>query len=456
MVNPLPARITLFSALLVATLGCESPAPPHIIFITIDALRADHVSAYGYPRPTSPFLDELAARGVLFESAYATSSHTTPSHASMFLSQYPVQHGMLTNRHLAISGATSLPRRLEQLGYTTAGFPGARFLGSFSDWFSHFKTPVERVTPARTIVDDALSWLDRREEPGPVFIWLHFYDVHEWVRPDEIKVPEFYLGAMQAALPTREVVEYVQKEHGADPQVLAQTWQPHPIDRYDSRILAVDEQIRRLYEKVGNRLTDRDNVWIITSDHGEGLASHGWLSHGRYVYSEQIRIPLVMEAARWPKGHRVRENVSVVDFLPTILDLVGARAEEATGLAGRSLLPLLQPGGADWPHRFLYAERRPKDRGPERRSWVPGSVYTIFDHKEKYIVRTAAEDEYFDLIGDPLEQDNLAADGLPQAKDLRGEAQAFREALQADRSVEQPGESTSQERLEDLKALGYL
>ena len=131
-----------------------------------------------------------------------------------------------------------------------------------------------------------------------------------------------------------------------------------------------------------------------------------------------------MEAARWPKGHRVRENVSVVDFLPTILDLVGARAEGPTGLAGRSLLPLLQPGGTDWPHRFLYAERRPKDQGPERRSWVPGDVYTIFDQKEKYIVRTAAEDEYFDLIGDPLERDDLAADGLPQAKALGGKPDA--------------------------------
>ena len=87
-------RITLFGALLVATFGCKSPTQPNIILVTIDVLRADHVSAYGYPRPTTPFLDELAENGVLFESAYATVPHTTPSHASMFLSQFPIQHGM--------------------------------------------------------------------------------------------------------------------------------------------------------------------------------------------------------------------------------------------------------------------------------------------------------------------------------------------------------------------------
>ncbi len=447
----------LLSTWLLGAAGCGSGGPPDVVLITVDTLRADHLSAYGYPRPTSPFLDELVARGVLFEAAYATSSHTTPSHASMFLSQYPVQHGLLTNEHPGGEAPASLPRRLGEHGYATAGFPSVRFLGSLSGWFERFETPQRRVVPAAEVVDAMLGWLEERDDPRPFFAWLHFYDVHEWVRPQQLPIAGDHREAMVAALSSEDAERFVLERHAAEAALYERArerglW---PVDEYDARIHAVDAEIRRLYQGVSELGAGRETVWIVTSDHGEGLGSHGWMSHGRFVYHEQLRVPLIVEAPSGvaSPGRRVPVPVSAVDFLPSVLELAGAGLADREGVMGRSFVPLLR-GGSDWPPRLLYAERRPRDEHAVRREWIPGDVYTVFDGEEKVIVRSEGEDAYFDLREDPLELAPSAPDA-PDAEDLARRAQAFRAVLEPAVGGE-PDIEIPEELIEDLKALGYL
>ena len=325
----------------------------HVLLVTVDALRADHLGVYGYTRPTSPELDGLARKAVLFEHAYAQAPHSSYSISSLFTSEY--LHETLGLGHPAPSA--TLATELGSAGYRTTGF--------YTDGIFH--TEAERLTrleqscfglqlydhtnrPAEAMTDRVLDEVDRTVslgEPNTLF-WVHYFDPHE---PYE-----------------------------------ATTFGSSDRDEYDGEIRRADTAIGRLVREVRRRLS-RPVIVVVTADHGEEFREHGGVYHGSSLYEEQIHVPLWIDVPG-VTPRRVAAPVESVDIAPTLLALVGLAP--APSMRGDDLRPYLvghvpeaRPAFAAvihkkmivrWPHkliadlRFGLFELYDLDRDPNERN----------------------------------------------------------------------------------------
>jgi arylsulfatase A-like enzyme len=232
------------------------------------------------------------------------------------------------------------------------------------------------------------------------------------------------------------------------------------LDGYDARLRFVDDQIKRLYEYLEGRGVNSNALWIIVSDHGEGLGNHNYDGHGKFVYEEQLRIPFIM----YRTGSQVvpavvDADVQTLDILPTVAEVLGVSlSKRAPFASGSSLAPFFNDLEFALPGpRFFLAQRRPRDSANHRQSWEGGDLYAFQDGRYKIIHHTDGDDELYDLDQDPFELENLnAANGTYSGayfKNLRQELDALLKNRQR-AVVEQ--EALEPETLEELKALGYL
>lgn len=428
-------------------------APPRRVFlVTIDTLRADHLGFMGYPRPVSPFLDSLAADGLVFERAYSASSTTTACHASLFTGLQPAQHGLVKNGIDMDPSLLTLAEVLHQNGYATAGFSTANFMRGVAQGFDHFE-PEKRFFPAPHLVDQALAWLAEREDDEPFFLWLHLFDVHEWVKPEHVD-PALYAEA-QAMEPSGEaLLELLRDEHAipadawpSDRQLLA------AIDRYDAQILRVDRQLERLWQAVAEAGLDEDALWILTADHGEGLGNHYEKGHGAQIYNEQVHVPLVLVGDAVKEHRRIDSLVRHVDLMPTVAALVDPELAAAElPIDGTSLLPLLDHGGHA--ARYAYSQRRDADELRLGQGWDPGHVVSLQTPELKYIYRSDGEDELYDLVRDPRELHDLG-DDHPEGRKMRDFLVKRFAEMSAEGERLGSGE-VNPEYVQQLKALGYM
>lgn len=455
----LPYLLALLT--LAAAGGCRpgEPEPPPLrplVLVTIDTLRADHVGAYGYPRETTPFLDRLAEQGVVFENAFSASSHTAPSHASMMTSLQPFQHGLLENGHPLPPGHHTLADLLSAAGFRTAAFTSVGFLEELAQGFDHFDA-AWRTGDHTT--DAALSWLDARE-PGapPFFLWLHLYDPHKLRGPREKLRPDAARLRLESPEARRRFLDFLE-ERGLPPgyypseEVLFERY-----DLYDAGIRFADRQVARLHGRV-QRIAPGAR-WIVTSDHGEGLGSHDYDEHGRYLYDEQIQVPLIVAGVDGPP-RRVRRLVRLVDLYPTVAAWLGRPTPipgEAPGPAPVQGYPLLsEPGGQGaLSPRLTFAERRPKDGAAHRRRWEDGEVHSFRGRDFKYIYHSQGTDELYDLARDPLELDDLTAEAPDRAAALRQALLAYLEGTAVRGGARTRERGTLREHEKELRALGYI
>jgi arylsulfatase A-like enzyme len=452
MRKPLPILV----ASLIALAGCApsgSDRPFDSVFlITIDTLRADHVGAYGYPRPTTPFLDQLASQGVLFENAYSSSSHTAPSHASIFTSLYPESHGVQTNGTAMLPDRyTTLAESFARLGYETAAFTSTRFLREISHGFQHVDIPpagrAGLYRRARGTLSQTLEWLEDRDADIPVFVWVHLYDVHErGARGPHRK----FLPGLRSSVDRAELEMFLENSLGLDSLGRNRRRQ---IDAYDAQLAYADSEIKGFYRAFGELRPDAPALWVVTADHGEGLGNHNYMGHGRYLYREQLRVPLIFHAspAHWQPS-RVPAMVRLVDLYPTLLGLVRSSTEDTIQtMEGISLVPLLRYPDRVPPIDYLFAQRhRFQD---VREHWESGPVIAAQNLHEKYIHYGSRPDEYYDLRSDPLELNNLAGQNLPEAERLRTWLMERYLELQQEAPDEQ---EILPQHAEELKALGYI
>lgn len=297
-----------------------------ILFITIDALRADHVGAYGYARATTPNLDRLAQSGVRFEAAYCPTPHTSYSVTSMMTGKYmrPLLALDLGEDSDTWAGL------LRHYGYRTAAFypPAVFFIdearfGSFRDRGLDFEyRKVEFADPAlrERQIDEYLTAASREAEQ-PLFLWVHLFEPHE------------------------PYVMHAQHPFG-DPAA------PKPIDAYDSEIATADEALGAIVARV--RQSRPHVVTVVAADHGEEFGEHGGRYHGTSVYEEQVRVPMVM-VAEGLAPRVVTAPVQTIDLLPTVLDAL--RIPRPARIRGRDLAPLVT--GAEEAARdpgFAFAE----------------------------------------------------------------------------------------------------
>lgn len=440
-------------------LGCGSSvgsaSPRHVILVTIDTLRADHVGFYGYPRPTTPFLDSLAKHSVVFERAYSSSSHTAPSHTSLMTSLQPAQHRVLQNGERLNPEVTTLATMFRDAGYRTGAFTAVSFLEGLRNGFEEFHAG-KGIASAETVLDAARQWIAEQPPDTPLFVWIHLYDVHEW-HADE-RLDHEAVEAMRREAPTGDdLLRFLVKEHGLQEDGLLREKVLDAVQRYDGQLRSTDRELGRFFEDLEASGFQENALWIITADHGEALGNHDAMGHGIHIYHEQLHVPLLVHA---PGGEfpprRVSETVALVDVAPTLAEWLGVRwAPSLATSQGRSLLDLLTGKGEDRPPEAIFAQRRPVTDHQRQEGWEEGEIYALQSANHKIIVHSSGHHEYFDLQRDPFELNNLFD---PESREQRA---LLRQAVRHYRQLIKEGErigsgEINEEWVGELKALGYL
>jgi arylsulfatase len=349
-----------------------------VLVVLVDALRADHLGCYGYPRPTSPTIDSLAARGVVFERAHSQAPWTKPSVASLLTGTYPIQHGVFTGSAGDTPGHITSDVLADELltmaeafkgaGYATAAFVHNAQISSFMGFDQGFDIYAENLGDAASLTSRFLEWLEA-ETRRPFFAYLHYLDPHwPYTPPDSLRqlfpVPEGTrqdFNTVNWKIFEREIREGIVQLTPRDAEAMAAL--------YDGEIRFVDSQLARLLDRLGTTGEGERTVLVLTADHGEEFLDHGGVGHGQTLYEEVLHVPLLIVGPETP-ATRVPDPVETVDILPTLLELTGQEIPE--GLPGRPLRPLWE-GREDWAERATYADHRPGgDRGPLLQSVVQG------------------------------------------------------------------------------------
>lgn len=425
---------------------------PNVVLITLDTFRPDHLQSYGYAQATGPFLDRLVAGGTVFRQAYSTSTWTAPSTSSLFTGLYPARHGVVEGflankkRSTAIedlvgsrlvlnrlpTDVPTLPELLQRAGYRTLGVASNINIGKeigFDRGFDRFRKMQD--IDAEKLAVQVQSWLAEPDMPPtePHFLYFHFNDVHEpYVpRPEWFQEPE--------------------TEADGDPEIA------RLVAAYNSEISYLDQVLEKLYRDLG---WQDNTLLILVSDHGEEFGEHGRVGHQFSVYHELMRTLMVFSGADLGiPAAEVDMHVSLIDILPTVLDLLQLPAADSPD--GLSLAPWLGSEAPSVAEQRLFRKR------------------TLFAHRQRYRVGQGKEREHlwaavrgqwkviensrrvrlFHLGKDPEENRNRARFQEALLSDLQQELDAFKA-----QGIRTPDEQTEveldAETLETLRSLGYI
>ncbi len=480
----------------VAIAAPDPSGRPNILLISVDTLRADHLGAYGYPRPTSPFLDSLAASGVRFDNAFAQASWTLPSHMSLLTSTYPQTHGVETEERSLGATIPTLAEVLHAGGYETTAFVSWIFLKAAYGFGRGFERFEELLPPAGQVdsstrhsikaeafAEEVAHWARQREaKPSrPYFLFLHLFDPHMSYQPPLALARRFAPG-----LETLEggsygyLWRYVRGVHPRGPRISAAELE---VARalYDGEIRYVDDALARLFDVLEGEGLLENTMIVFTSDHGEELDDHGSMEgHQWTLYDEVLQVPLLIvfpDGAH--RGRTVPQVVQSIDVAPTLLEVAGLDAPAA--FEGRSLLPLLAPGGdPDW-RGFAFSQIRRFNLKASLRTAEHKLIYTqiptrlspsgtpIHPGFEPYRLSPEGGLELYDLRRDPGELADVYSSGAPAAgtpaagtpaagTPAAGVLVERLRALIAGARASDPGEAPelSPQELERLRSLGYL
>ena len=455
----------LFAILMALAVGSRAeqstPAesPPNLVLITVDTLRADHLSSYGYHLATSPNIDQLASEGVRFARAYSPIPLTGPSHISLFTSRFPQEHGARING-VAVpedSKWVFLPQILRKFGYRNAAFVSAwtltnrlTQLGQWFDIYDQNLTQSHQVFHSSRFAEDvtppAIGWL-RDNRDRPFFLWVHYFDPHA----------PYHLRAEFASLESNghpdKSADWANKED------------QKRIHKYDSEIGYVDHHIGKLLAELDDLELRDSTIVALTADHGESLGEHGYVGHGRRLFEGIVHIPLILRYPKTiPAGRVIPRAVSLLDLTPTILELALGKEKTATlpvSFAGRSTAPAIIEGESlpQRPIRYVAFAGR-KGFAPRWVSWLWARNSTLPLHIGETLglrkLVWTPDQESLSVVN--IEQDPL---GLRPAVLSNGDKEYQAMAASLKRWFEatdlDEGETTMNERdIEVLKSLGYM
>lgn len=456
----LPAQQALEADVLQADAGA-AVKQPHVLLITVDTLRADHLSSYGYHLRTSPRMDRLAAEGVRFDRAYAAIPMTGPSHFSIFTGRYPQEHGARING-VAVpqeSKWVMFPQVLRKFGYKSAAFVSAwPLIGRLTHLdkrFDHYDEETGRTYQflhsmrwAEDVTPKAVRWLDQHKDERNIFMWVHYFDPHE---PYHLR--EEFASPQAVGEPSADAARY-------SPEVAQR------IRKYDSEIGYVDSYIGKLLDRFDEHgLTDNTLV-VLASDHGEGLGEHGFVGHGRWLTESVMRVPWIMKLpGTIAPGSVVEHNVSTLDMAPTILDLAvpqyRRQAEISIAFAGRSQARPIAGSGAQprrTVHYVAFAGKKGFTPGWLSWMWVKNSSLPLKMGKidgEMKSVWVPGEEQFriLDLTADPFERNPQELD--PGDRRYKFEIAPF-ERWYESTNLEQREARLTKRDAEVLKSLGYI
>lgn len=418
----------------VRALPAASAESPNILFLLLDTVRAASLGLYGYGRPTTPALERLAQRGVVFDRAIATAPWTLQSHASFFTGRLP--HDLSPDFLTPLDGAhPTLAEVLRDHGYLTAGFAANHAYVSWetglargfihyedyrisakqvlqsselgqvlSDWGSQLILRANDRSAAPVENAALLRWLPRAQSSGrPFFAFVNYLDAH---------------------LPYQTPWEWERRFATPGPG-------RHIVDHYDAAVAYLDDAIGNLVAALEARGTLRNTVIIVSSDHGEQLGEHGLEDHGNSLYIQLLHVPLLVvgvPGGTVPAGTRVADPVSLRDLPATVLSLAGV---PQSPIPGRSLQRFWTGGGGAAAGRadsVLVAEVARHPSGAHHPSWRNGRgpMTALFRAQDHYIKNPDGREELFDYWLDTNEERDLA--GTPEGTGL---LPAFRLILDA-------------------------
>jgi arylsulfatase A-like enzyme/Flp pilus assembly protein TadD len=388
----------------------------NILLITIDTLRPDRLSCYSPDYCQTPNIDALAAKGVLFERAFAHTPTTLASHVSIMLGTTPLHHGIHQNANFVLAEAfVTLAEYLKKKGYSTAAFIGAFPLDSrfgLSQGFDVYdesfpsKSSSSSVYPERNagqVIRSALDWLENRDSPW--FSFIHIWDPHTPYSP---------------------------------PEPFGSSFKDDP---YSGEVAYVDAEIKKLFDTLENKGWRDDTFIVLTADHGESLGEHGESTHGYFAYNSTIWVPLIM-AGPGIEPARIHDYVSHIDIFPSVCDFLGI--EKPSFCQGASLVPVMN--GKKRAEGAIFFESLVAHYS---RGWAPLRGY--IEGKEKFIDSPLME--FYDLDNDFSEQNNLAG-----SKDLGSHKKKMEELagrLTSSQKINNPRRIDSETR-EKLRSLGYI
>jgi arylsulfatase len=367
---------TLLAALLAALAwgalaGCAQ-APPNVLLVVVDSLRADHLSCYGHERVTSPALDDLAAQGVLFTHAYATAPWTKPSVASILSGLQPSAHGAQRLPGSLSPRLPSLPEALAQRGYATGGVVSHSLIGSrfgFARGFDAFLESEARGAShlsSEGVTRQATLLLDRLSAEGqPFFLFVHYFDPHYTYR----RHPQYaFAGRGTGRLRGEEPIQVLRR--------LRESLGPSELqlvrDVYDEEVRFTDEAIGRLLDALGERGLASRTWTFVTADHGEEFLERGHFGHTRTLHEELVRVPLIVSRPG-AAASRVDAPVSLASLPATIQELAGARDPAFQAPSLRPLL--LGERDAPWPPPLFEVDFVPTlEENQQNRTYQRGLV----------------------------------------------------------------------------------
>lgn len=440
LVLSLAAVILLSFALYRASFHARkfSSRPYNLIVISLDTLRADRLSAYGYARATSPAIDAFAANSVLFEKAIAVSSWTLPAHASLFTGVYPSSHGAITSSSRISGEIPMLAEILRERGYSTFGFTGGGYLAGrfgfkrgFEKYLITEKNRKKGLPGLANSLETARQVIQSLAEDKPYFVFVHTFDVHCPYTPSDRYAAMFNnAGAVEVTGECRSWKRQ-QTQPISAPEAAALS------DLYDGSIREVDDALAPFFSFLRDSGQLKKTVVVITSDHGEDFLQHGTVGHETGLFKELLHVPLIV-AAPGLKAGRVRELAGQIDIMPTIIELLGLPL--LPHFQGRSLAGVVQEEQGE---RVRYSELA---RHQNLRSRFGQTTHLIVDVEKEALL-------FFDHMADPDEQRNLG-EGAAAVGRAKNELQKFFEALPKRLGEEAGG--AKEEELERLRSLGYL
>lgn len=351
------------------------PEKTNVLLITLDTTRADRLGCYGHTGASTPTLDALAAKGMLFEDAQSIAPLTLPSHATMLTGLFPREHGLRVNGKSKLGDSIpTLATILKGRGYRTGAFVSAFVLDKqfgLNRGFDRYDDEVEiqhsganvleAERPAGAVTARALEWLNTQSNQ-PFFCWLHYYDPHEPYMP-----PPAFRGRFR--------------------------------NPYDGEIAYMDSELAKVISWLERRGLQDQTLIVVAGDHGESFGEHGEMGHAAFIYETNLHVPLFFIHPKVVKLGRVKAPVSLVDLFPTMLDLFGLPHPE--GLRGQSLVAALTGGQPE--ARTCYAE---SEHTYSIHNWAQQRA--LMTDSWKFVSST--KPELFDRKNDRGETRNRAAD----------------------------------------------
>jgi arylsulfatase A-like enzyme len=469
------------------THGSSSKDGPSLLIIVLDTLRADHLGLYGYPRSTSPWLDDFARTSIVFDRAIAPSSYTLPSHASLFTGLYPEAHGALVSgtgvslSHLGLADDWASVQPLSQEALTLAeiareaglqtgavcanvaylspyfaldqGFQtyvvpgggwyswqpaglvlGRKLFGNLTpaswDWWyqSRILASGRYYLMASEVNDLALRWLGSRRD-SRFFLFLNYMDAH---------APYMPVNGYRDLFPAADVAQIVDRERieSGERRILPEERQPL-IDAYDAEIRYLDDHLAALFEQLETWGLLENMIVVIAGDHGESFGEHNEFEHATGLHESQLHVPLLLRLPGQVDGRRESRHVYLADVMPTLIEALGL--EIPTNLQVTSLFETTRPLPIV-AHLGPYAHDHSED--------------AIYSDPWKLILSSLGDIELYDTRTDPDELMELSAEHPDIVQELVEQLRQFKTEVTP--RFGQSADSIDPETLERLKALGYI